>query len=543
MTVTLIGGDMPLWSDLDATHGPVPAGGAALRPLLGAVSGRTLVAGPHDPTLLAALPVSDVTVLARGAADASVLDRPGVSVLCGSLEKVPAGASYDTVVALDGLDRLISAEGVDRTWDEILGLLAGLLRPGGRLLLGVENVFGLHRLVALPAQPSDADWVVADEHDPSRPRSGGPFGLRGRLAGAGLGVVAELAAYPLSPADPLSRADRLSQADPLSSADRLSRAEGARVLVGSGFFQNPDFSGFLEARLSAAAAPMKDVLADPRRLAAGAVRNGLVSELAPGWIVLAEKDSAAADSAGAAVLAGAALLAGGAVPAGAASEMLAGAAIWPDAVIVADGQVQEIRLPDSSVPRGRTLEDLLLAACQRRDLPAMRELLAAWLGGTAAGVPADQVVVGADGRHTGLARAVHPLVALREFAAEVIRGGYAHLWPAPTGEAELTALLAGMTGRELEPSDVPPAPERKAAESVRELITDRDRLAKDLAEARAKHEWYENMLRNREAELKRVRQVNKVLKATVPGRAATSLYGGLRAGKKAVRGVVKKAKG
>jgi hypothetical protein len=425
------------------------------------------------------------------------------------------------VVALDGLDRLISAEGSDRPWDEILGLLVALLRPGGRLVLGVENLFGLHRLVALPSQPSDAEWVVADEHDPSRPRSGGPFGLRTRLASAGLGVVAELAAYPFPMADPLA------------------------VLVGSGFLRNPDFSGFLEARLSAAVAATKDVLADPRRLATGAVRNGLVAELAPGWLVLAEKkDPAVAGAAGDAPQPGSAAApdpwTGGAFLSGGAADS---SAIWPDAVIVVDGRVQEIRLPDSSVQRGRTLEDLLLAACQRRDLPAVRELLAGWLGGAAAGVQAGQVVVDADGRHTGLAPAAHPIVALREFAAEVIRGGYAHLWPAPTGEAELTAILAGMTGRELDPSDVPSAPERTAAESVRELTTDRDRLAKELVEARAKHEWYESMLRNREAELKRVRQVNKILKATVPGRAATSLYGGLRAGKRAVRGVVKKAKG
>ena len=489
MTVTLIGGDMPLWSDLDATHGPVPAGGAALRPLLGAVSGRTLVAGPHDAQLIAALPVRDVTVLVRGAADASSLDRAGVTVLCGSLEKVPAEPVYDTVVALDGLDRLLSAEATDRPWEEILSVLIGLVRPGGRLLLGVENLFGLHRLVALPPRPSDADFVVADEHDPSRPAGpAGPAGLGSRLAAAGLAVVHEFAAYP---------------------------AGTAQVLVAPSFTTNPDLSGFLGARLGVAVTAMKDVLADPRRLASGAVRNGLVSELAPGWIVLAEKRPGAQDS----------------------------AAVWPDAVIVADGEVREIRLPDASLPRGRTLEDLLLAACQRRDLPAVRELLTAWLAGPAAGVPAGQVVVDSTGRHTGLVPAAHPLVALRGFATELIRGGYAHLWPAPTGEAELTALLAGMTGRELEPSDVPAVVEPTAAWSVRELITDRDRLAKELAEARAKHEWYENMLRNREAELKRVRQVNKVLKATMPGRAATSLYGGLRAGKRAVRDVVKKAKG
>jgi hypothetical protein len=537
MTVTLIGGEMPLFSDLDATHGPVPAGGAALRPLLGAVSGRTLVVGPHDPDLIAALPVSDVTVLVRSESDAAVLDR--YAVLCGSLEKVPAVAAYDTVVALDGLDRLISAEAPDRSWDEILAMVAGLVRPGGRLLLGVENPFGLHRLVALPPGLSDADWVVAES-------PGGLEKVRGRLAGPGLAVVRDFAAYPDirmgreafdsrgadSPPADSARADS-PRAD-LPRGGRQALRPTSASLLSDSFAKNPDLSGFVEARLSAAVTAMKDVLADPRRLATGAVRSGLVSELAPGWIILAEKGPGAVE-------AGAS---GDASAVWAEGRPAAGAVSWPDAVIVVDGAAREIRLLDASLPRGRTLEDLLLAACRRRDLPAVRELLNAWLRGPAAGVPAGQVVVDAEGRHVGLAPAAQPLVTLREFAAEVIRGGYADLWPAPIGEAELTALLAGMTGRELEPADVPPVPAgRRTAESVRELSTERDRLAKELAEARAKHEWYENMLRNREAELKRVRQINKVLKATMPGRAATSLYGGLRAGKRAVRGVVKKAKG
>nr|WP_296064050.1 hypothetical protein [uncultured Actinoplanes sp.] len=483
---TLIGAEMLLWSDLDATHGPAPAGGAALRCLLPAVSGRTLVAGPHAADLLDALAAAcpELTVLVRGVPDASSLTaryagHPGVTVLCGSLEKLAAVPAYDTVVALDGLDRLVSAESEDLSWGETLALLAGVLRPSGRLLLAVENMFGLHRLVSLPASPADTDWVVAGEHDPSRPAS--PSRLRSHLASAGLSMVHDHAAYP-------------------------------GVLAGRAFLDDPGLGGFLAATLSTAVTATTDVLTDPRRLVTGALRSGLAADLAPAWIVLAGKGSAGEPS-------------------------------WPDAVIAsASGDVREIRLPAPDLPRGRTLEDLLLAACQRRDLPSVRELLTAWLAGPAAGVPAGQVIVGPCGDHTALAAAVDPRLALRLFAAEVIRGGHAGLWPAPTTEPELTALLAGMTGRELDPADVParPAP---SAHDVRSLTVERDRLAKELAEARAKHEWYESMLRSREAELKRVRQVNKVLRATMPGRAATTLYGGLRAGRRAVRNAVRNAKG
>ena len=55
------------------------------------------------------------------------------------------------------------------------------------------------------------------------------------------------------------------------------------------------------------------------------------------------------------------------------------------------------------------------------------------------------------------------------------------------------------------------------------------------AEARAKQDWYEGMLLGREAELKRVRRINTMLMATLPGRAAKASYGGLRAAKRALR--------
>ncbi|MET0423904.1 MAG: hypothetical protein ABW046_08520, partial [Actinoplanes sp.] len=86
----------------------------------------------------------------------------------------------------------------------------------------------------------------------------------------------------------------------------------------------------------------------------------------------------------------------------------------------------------------------------------------------------------------------------------------------------------------------PPAP---ATRSVRELLIDPERLTGVLSEARAKHDFYEQQLARRDAELKRVRQINKVLAATIPGRAAYSLVGGLRAGRRAMRGAVRRARG
>jgi hypothetical protein len=494
MTVNLIGGEMLLWSDLDGRHGPAPAGGDTLRPLLAGVTGRTLVAGPHAPELIDAVPAEQITVLVRGIADAEALQaryasRPGVTICCGSLEKLAATPAYDSVVALDGLDRLRSAEAADLGWDDTLAQLLAVLRPKGRLLLAVENLFGLHRLLALPPAPADTEWTVSGDGDPSRPAN--LSRLRDRLAAAGVPVTREYAAYP-APGTP-------------------------SVLLGAEVLTDPALRGYLEATLTAACRA-GDVLADPARLAIGALRHGLAADLAPAWILLAGRASASP---------------------------VAPAALVDGAGLRQTPEGGWLRGESTPVPLGRTQADLLLAACQRRAMPAVRELLTAWQQSPAAGVPADRVVVDAEGRCHSLAPAGRPLVALRAFAAILIGGGYAHLWPSPSDEAELTALLAGMTGQEIDPARIPaadPAHPRPDAGTVRELTMARERLERELAEAQAKHEFYERTIATRDADLKRLRQMNALLSATVPGQAANTVIGGLRAGKRAVRAVVRRTK-
>jgi hypothetical protein len=164
----------------------------------------------------------------------------------------------------------------------------------------------------------------------------------------------------------------------------------------------------------------------------------------------------------------------------------------------------------------------------------MGELLRGWQSGASAGVPADQLIVAADGTARGMVPAGDPVAALHRFVVAVIGAGLTHLWPAPADEVELTALVAAMAGRDLDPAGIPPAAE-SAVPGLREVVTARDRLARELSEARAKQDWYERTLTSREAELKRVRQVNAVLAATVPGRATITLLKAVRAGWRAAR--------
>ncbi|MET0492806.1 MAG: hypothetical protein ABW000_06700 [Actinoplanes sp.] len=248
----LLGDEMLCWSDLDGEHGPGPVRGAVLQPLPAAAYGRTLVAGPHDPALTDRISTGDLSLLIRGVADGEALAAryPEAAVHCGSLGRFRPAERFDTIVALDGLERLGSAEGAELGWGRTLDLLLDLLRPGGLLLLGVENFLGLHRLITLPPAVTDSDFAPPAEDDPTRPA--GLSRVRERL---GLPVARVYSAYP-SPQAPTALLDTA----------RLSREDQA-------------------AALARACATVDDVLMDPRRIAAVAARHGAAAELAPAWIL------------------------------------------------------------------------------------------------------------------------------------------------------------------------------------------------------------------------------------------------------------------
>jgi hypothetical protein len=442
----LIGGEMMLWSDLAGATGPVR--GAAVAPLLASVTGRTLVAGPHDPALLTGEP----TLLLRGLPDAEAV-AGRFPVLCGGPAKLPADPGWDTVVALDGLGRLGSAEDPEQTWEETFTQLLAVLRPGGTLLLGLENPLGVHRLVALPPALTDADWTPAAGCDETRPASFAT--AKARLRAAGLTLQRAYATFP-APVEPAALIDTELL------ADRTRR-------------------GYVEALVSSACAPLDDVLTDPRRLAVDTVRHGLGAELAPGWIFVAQREPADA------------------LP------------------------------PEADIPVGDTVESLLLAAALRRDLPRIRALLTAWQSSPAATVSAAQVLVSADGGHLAVGAPGTRESALHAFAATVLSGGFAHPWPAPASTADLTLTLAAMAGVELDPAAIPPATARA---SMLDLLADRDRLTRELAEARAKHDFHERTIAGRDRALARERRLNALLSTTKPARA---LLAGARVARRLIR--------
>ena len=460
---------------------PDPAAGDAFAALLALARGRTLVAGPHAPDLLRLVP--DLTVLVRGVADAedTAARFPAATVHCGDLSKL-AAEPFDTVVALAGPDRLTSAEAPDRDLAETLERLAALVSPGGLLLLTAPNGFGLPRLTALPTGAGPADWVATPAADPAE--------VRAALTGAGLTVAEVWAAYPA--------------------------AHAPSALLSEALLADPDRRGWVSAALARACRTDEPVLTDPARLAADALRHGLAASLAPGWVIAARRDPA--EPAG---LAGTANADRTAEAAGTAAGSAAGSVGLPSAVVGGAAV--------AAIPAGAALGDLLDAARLRHDVPALRDLITAWQASPAADVPADQVLLGPDGTHVALAPpgdkpGAPPGDKPDSNGPGDGPGGALRRLPADP----LIVAITGVT------PDVP------IPLAYDDLAADRDRLAAELAEARAAAQWHAAEAAAKDREIGRLREILEQLSATGPARVGRLVLGGMRAARGSARTVVRK---
>ncbi|MER7169034.1 class I SAM-dependent methyltransferase [Micromonospora sp. NPDC000207] len=488
---------MPAWSDRDRGHS---AGGeplAVLATRLVPAGARVLLAGPHHPTFVKRLAYAEVTCLLRALPDADALTGLGVRVVVGGVDGIDTDPGYDVVVAAAGLDPVESVEGTPLGWSAVLDRLVAALRPGGTLLLGVANPFGLSRLVdATPwyAGRDDARWAVAGVLDTDRPANLDQ--LLARLTAVGLRPQGTLAAYP----------------DPVTPT----------ALLSTGASTTRPTSGLFDAVLHAAyadraAPPDAPLLQDPARLAVDALHAGLCAALAPGWLVVAhlptpvdtgpdpapvgaDPDSPGAEAAdvgsGRVVLPVALVEEPG--PDVGVAEVYEGADGWrwrtaaplglsrtPDPT---DGERSGVHRDPAAltgpVAEGRLLRTLLLDATVRRDLRGLRRLLtgyADWVAALAVddlvtGAPAvagvTNVVVSTDGGYAVLdpsRRSTGPVPTdlvlartLRGHAADLLTGGYAHPWTSTVDANGLTVVLAGLAGRDLDRSTVADAVEWEA---------------------------------------------------------------------------------
>ncbi|MEU4232463.1 hypothetical protein AB0F17_49895 [Nonomuraea sp. NPDC026600] len=529
--IRLIGGEMLLWSDSSHTSGVTDWRGVALelvRRLLPVETdkaawaeegtrchewaraeersrrdewARVLLVGPHPRGLVDEVVArsSSVAVLLRSYPDACALAErhPGMAVHCGRLSALPTEETYDLVLALDGLRRTHSAEEVAPPWRESLGLLAARVAPGGRFVLSVSNDLGIDRFVE--ARP--ADRAGADDHwEPHGFDQGYPDGsgaLDDELAAAGLVPERCYAAYP-------------GRAAP--------RALLARELLGR------DLPDALTVPLSARGGD-RMLVADPLRLTRLVFRHGLGEQLAPVWVTTATRPPIASTAPAASSAAAA------------CSAPAASVAVSLPLGLVEEGHaVHEVtrsttrQLPDGverAIPGGRVVEEVLVEACAREDVRAVRDLLAE-LGGwveTGGDAAADNLVW--DGERFA---AIHPVPVqpdrpadrvvlcrvLWRFAVRLLAAGHHHPWPWPRQAEQLALTLCGMAGRPCDQADLDlarkldaelgqPAELSEAAPTYRDLLGARDRLTDQLTAALARVSRLETKLTYRERELLRAR--------------------------------------
>ncbi|MEH1102511.1 class I SAM-dependent methyltransferase [Micromonospora sp. CPCC 205561] len=472
--ITLPGGEMLAWSDLPgqrlAEGGPLAALVARVVP----AGARVLLAGPHDPALLDRLAHAEVTCLLRSHPDGVALaDRAARVVVAGAAGPAP-DERFDVVVAGAGLAAVESVEGTPLGWAGVLDRLVAALRPGGTLLLGLDNPLGLHRLVAASpwyAGRDDAAWVVGGVLDAGRPAS--LEQLRARLEAVGLRPGASFAAYP-HPATPTALLDTAALGRHTSSGLFDAVLHGA---CAGGFGGEP-------------------VLQDPARLAVDALYAGRAAELAPGWLVLARR---ADDPPGGERAAPPVALVQTGPPGVGVVEVVDGPDGWRWRAGEPEPRDDRLPAPFASrlvayrdpgvlagpVPDGRLLRTLLLDGCLRRDLETLRRLLrgyARWLAGQVdaegrlagpAGLASLDNVVLAGDAYAVLDpswRAAEPLAVdvvlargLWRFAAELLTGGYAHPWTSTLDVAGLTVVLGGLAGHDLDRATVAAAVEAEAA--------------------------------------------------------------------------------
>jgi hypothetical protein len=272
----MIAGEMLNWSDLHPEDGEPATGGPVSSALLDAVlrpDDTVLVAGPHSLEVLALIAgrVTSLDVLVRSAPDAEEiadqLEGHPVRVFCGSLDhfgEEHGESSYDVVVALDGLPRLVGPDTIVLTWADALAALKKRLVPQGRLLLGATNPFGVERLVL----PGLTATVPRDEAWPRDIRGSveAPAGAKAIQAALGNTVQGDPAqgdsvtAYAVYPSLVDAKIALVSSSDPLAGVV-AARATAER-------FAGP-------------------TLMDPYRLVQDAFAAGLGADLAPGWFLVA----------------------------------------------------------------------------------------------------------------------------------------------------------------------------------------------------------------------------------------------------------------
>lgn len=175
--IQLVPGEMTPWSDASDPGRPA-AGGALWEAIIRdmAPKGRVVLLGPHSAEVvrLIAQSADSLTCVMRSLDDARALaSKVECDVVAGSVDRWLADADpADWVIALDGLDRLVSYDSPALSWQQIWDAVANYSSGAQRLVLIDSQVGPAWLLDARPVagRVGDREWRPVAS-DVTRPRS------------------------------------------------------------------------------------------------------------------------------------------------------------------------------------------------------------------------------------------------------------------------------------------------------------------------------------------------------------------------------------
>jgi len=94
------------------------------------------------------------TIARARVAAARTVDLPGVTVFCAEVSDLPATPAYDVVVVVGVLEYVGGGARIHTPYVEFLNALRAVLKPGGRIVVAIENPVGVKYLVGAPEDHS-----------------------------------------------------------------------------------------------------------------------------------------------------------------------------------------------------------------------------------------------------------------------------------------------------------------------------------------------------------------------------------------------------
>lgn len=395
---------------------------------------------------------------------------PAVEVVCGSLESFSDPAGFDLVCIVGVLEYAASGAGGAGTHQDFLAKAATLLRPGGALLIAIENQIGLKYLLGYREDHLGLPWIGLEGYPGDHGIRTFPRRVLSRMLTAA-GLPAQTWLYPF----PDYKLPAVVLADALYDLDEAPRLVDQLV-------RHP-------ATDDAAA---RSLLCDDRRAHQVLLEAGLGREVANSFLVVA-----AAEGSAPSFLPEPGVLAwhlGGErrrawrrhLELRSSGTGLTIRSFGGGSAVVTHGEgwLDHDPAKDERYVIGRTVEDLALEACRRRDRGALEAALVHWRrfldsrvvkGADASAEPnpfraagagarlapehldvaLSNFVLGADGLHFidrewratgGVSAELVMARALWLLAMELVRHGVEHPWPDSTSVRQLTASLCELCG-------------------------------------------------------------------------------------------------